>query len=183
MLKLHPESQPLEIANDLFEKAGDDDAIPPEPTGGIPRQYLPSWIRWPLRLLFFPFMLLDLYAQRIARIFIRPPFRQIGKCKQRGNCCHYILIPAKKGPFSALYYFWNTQVLGFYRRDDRLYESEGKHVYIMGCRYLSKSGKCTRYTLRPAVCRKWPLIEYFGFPRLLKGCGFQAVPRHSAYKK
>ena len=38
-------------------------------------------------------------------------------------------------------------------------------------------GKTLAEHLRPAVCRKWPLIEYFGHPRILKGCGFQAVHR------
>ncbi|HEY2811532.1 MAG TPA: hypothetical protein VGJ00_09125 [Rhabdochlamydiaceae bacterium] len=173
MLKLYNDP----ALEELLQDAGEDDASPPEPIGGIPRQYIPCWVRWPLRVIFLPFVLLDLCAQRIARLIVRPPFKQTGSCKKRGNCCYYILLPASKGIFGKLYYIWNTQILGFYRRDDRLYESEGKKVFVMGCRYLSKQGKCTRYHLRPAVCRKWPIIEYFGHPRLLKGCGFKAVSR------
>ncbi len=150
---------------------------PPEPPGGIPRQWVPGWVRWPLRVYLLPFILLDLFTQKIARLFIPPPFKKEGKCLKRGKCCHYILVPEAKGVFGRLFYFWNTQILGFYRRDSEVYESEGKHVYIMGCRYLKKNGACGHYRLRPAVCRKWPMIEYFGYPRILKGCGFKAVPR------
>ena len=49
---------------------------------------------------------------------------------------------------------------------------EEKEVYVMGCRYLQKNKRCKHYFLRPMVCRKWPIIEYFGYPKVLKGCGF-----------
>ncbi len=178
MLKILPDtSKPTDSLEELLLSAGEEESIPPEPPGGIPKQFVPSWIRWPIRVLFLPLVVLDLFAQRIARFLIRPPFKQIGTCKKRGSCCHYILIPAPKGIFGKLYYLWNTQILGFYRRDNGIYESEGHKVHVMGCRYLSKKGTCTRYALRPAVCRKWPMIEYFGYPRILKGCGFKAVYR------
>src|SRR5690242_13771248 len=176
MLKLYVE--PPEILENLLQNAGDEDSPPQEPPGGIPKQYLPGWIRWPIRVFFLPFVMLDLGAQRLARLLVRPPFKQVGKCKKRGNCCHYILIPATKGFFGKLYYLWNTEILGFYRRDQSNYQTERKQVYVMGCRYL-KQGKCTRYALRPAVCRKWPIIEYFGYPRILKGCGFKAIHREN----
>jgi Fe-S-cluster containining protein len=47
----------------------------------------------------------------------------------------------------------------------------------MGCRYLKQDGSCSHYRLRPSICRTWPQIEYFGHPRILKGCGFKATPR------
>ncbi len=170
---MYPEKQLEELLDAAEEAVGP----PPEPVGGIPRQWVPSWLRWPLRVLVLPFILLDLTAQKVARWLIRPPFKQAGSCLKRGKCCHYILVPETKGLFGKLFYLWNTQFLGFYRRDENLYESEGKRVFVMGCRYLKKDGACGHYALRPAVCRKWPLIEYFGHPRLLKGCGYKAVSR------
>src|SRR5580704_4063989 len=99
MLKLYPddsknqetESQSADL-EELLEHVGEG-ALPKEPIGGIPKQWIPSWIRWPIRLVFLPWVLLDLFAQRVARVFIRTPFKQIGSCKKRGYCCHYILIP------------------------------------------------------------------------------------------
>jgi len=161
----------------VLAQAEDSEAPPPEPPGGIPTQWVPGWIRWPLRVLLLPFILLDLAAQRCARIFIPPPLKKAGECLRRGNCCYYILLPESKGLLDKFFYFWNTQILGFYRRDQHVYESEGHRVYVMGCRYLQKDGKCGHYHLRPALCRKWPMIEYFGKPRMLKGCGFKAIPR------
>lgn len=177
MLKIVSESSDP-VLDELLETAGEATSPPPEPQGGIPRQWLPSWIRWPLRVLFLPFILLDLTTQKLARQLIRPPFKQEGHCLKRGNCCHYILIPEPKGCLGKLFYFWSTQVLGFFPRSRTIHESEGKKVLVMGCRYLRKDGSCRHYRLRPTVCRKWPVIEYFGYPRILKGCGFRAVRRN-----
>lgn len=178
MLKIYSESSKTsDDLDEILSLAEEANEVPSEPVGGIPRQWLPSFIRWPLRVILLPFIYLDLAAQRVARLLISPPFKKEGKCLQRGNCCHYILVPEAKGLFGLLFYFWNTQVLGFYRRKQEVYESDGKRVYVMGCRYLKKDGKCGRYLLRPAVCRKWPIIEYFGHPRIIKGCGFKAIPK------
>jgi Fe-S-cluster containining protein len=177
MLRQLPLHQATPSLDDLIAEAGDATEQPPLPPGGLPRQWVPGFIRWPLRILFLPFILLDLSAQWVARRLIRPPFRQEGTCLKRGNCCHYVLVPERKGISGKLYYLWNTQVLGFYPRSSEVYESEGKKVLVMGCRYLKKDGSCQHYFLRPTVCRKWPMIEYFGYPRILKGCGFRAVNR------
>lgn len=162
---------------DLVFKAGEATSQPAPPKGGIPRQWLPAFIRWPLRLFFLPFVLLDVAMQKCARLLIRPPYKTTGQCKRRGNCCHYILIRKPKGFFGHIFKFWNTQVNGFYLRNDETYEYEKHKVMIMGCRYLQKDGSCKHHATRPMVCRKWPVIEAFGVPRILKGCGFKAVDR------
>ena len=171
-----------ENLEELIDKAGEATEQPPPPKGGIPKQWVPGWIRWPIRALFFPFVLFDLWAQKVAKFFIPPPHRRVGQCHRRGNCCYYILLQDYKGWRGALNIFWNTQINGFYLRDSQVYDCDGKLVFVMGCRYLQKNGTCGHYTLRPAICRKWPLIEYFGHPSMLKGCGFRAVPRHQDNK-
>ncbi len=163
--------------NKLVEEAGDATEQPPLPKGGIPKQWLPGFIRAPIRWIILPFVLLDLLMQKLARKIIRPPFVAKGGCKRRGNCCHYIMIQEGKGPLAAIYNFWNTQINGFYPRSDKLHIYEDKRVHVMGCRYLKKDGSCGNYLLRPLVCRKWPVIEHFGHPRILKGCGFRAEKR------
>lgn len=162
---------------DLIFKAGEATEQPPLPKLGIPRQWIPGWIRWPVRLFFLPFVLLDVSMQKLARWLIPPPYKQIGKCKKRGNCCHYIMIRKPKGPLGWIFHFWNTQINGFYLRSHEDYEYENHKVMVMGCRYLQKDGSCKHHKLRPMVCRKWPVIENFGIPRMLKGCGFKAIPR------
>ncbi len=180
MLKIISENQaPQEELDVILARAEEAEEPPADPTGGIPQQWVPGWIRWPLRLFFLPFVWLDLAAQMAAKQLIRPPFKKAGHCLKRGNCCHYILIPEAKGWLGKLYYLWNTQILGFYRRTSDIHESDGKRVYVMGCRYLKKDGSCSHYHLRPAVCRKWPVIEYFGYPRIIKGCGYRAISRES----
>lgn len=168
---------PSDNLDEILALAEEAEEVPPEPPGGIPRQWVPGFIRWPVRVLLLPFILIDLAAQRVARLIVRPPFKKEGTCLKRGNCCHYILVPEAKGVLGKLFYFWNTQILGFYRRGTDVHISEGKPIYVMGCRYLKKNGACGRYFLRPSVCRKWPVIEYFGYPRIIKGCGFKAAAR------
>ena len=143
----------------------------------IPRQYLPGVIRWPLRVVLLPFVWLDLAMQRVARFFIRPPFVMEGGCKKRGACCHYILMAKTKGVLGYLFHFWATQVNGFYLREKLIHYVNGKAMRVYGCRYLKADNKCGHYKLRPMLCRKWPIVEHFGYPKMLRGCGFKAVDR------
>lgn len=168
----------MDIENLIF-RAGDATEPPDLPEGGIPKQSVPGWIRWPVRIFFLPFVLLDVAMQKWAKILIRPPYKKVGSCKKRGNCCHYIMIRKPKGLLGILFKFWNTQFNGFYLRSPRAFEYENHQVMVMGCRYLQKDGSCKHYRTRPMVCRKWPVIEHFGMPRILKGCGFKAVDRKS----
>lgn len=156
---------------------------PLDPVSGIPKQKLPSWVRIGLKIFFLPFLHLDLAMQKIAKKIIRPPFQQVGSCKRRGNCCHYILLPETKGIWGKLFYFWHTEVNGFYLREGLDAEWEKEKVLVMGCRYLRKDGLCSQHILRPMVCRKWPIVEHFGKPRILKGCGYRVVVRPKAIKK
>lgn len=166
----------MSLEDDILN-AGDATSPPPLPRGGIPKQRVPGWIRWPLRYFMLPFVLLDLSMQKFARFLLRPPFKQGGKCLKRGNCCYHIMMRKPKGLMGAFFQFWNTEINGFFLRSDEVYDYEGHRVIVMGCRYLKKDGSCAHYKLRPMVCRKWPVIEHFGHPRLLKGCGFKAIPR------
>ena len=165
-----------EMLEDLLEDAGNATHPPPPPALGIPKRWLPVWISASLKCIVFPFVLVDLAMQRVARLIIRPPFKREGSCKKRGNCCHYILIQYSKNLMGRLFYFWYTQVHGFYLRfkDPQFYE--GKQMYVMGCRYLQKDGSCKQYRLRPLICRQWPVVEHFGYPKMLKGCGYRSNP-------
>lgn len=162
---------------ELIERASHQKKAPVE--AFVPRQRLPSWLRFFLRLLFLPFIVLDLAAQSLAKAIIRPPYKKTGSCLQRGNCCHYILMEKSKGFLGRLHFFWHTEINGFYKRDIELREA-GKEMHVMGCRYLQANGRCAIYRFRPMICRKWPVIEAFAKPRILKGCGYQVLCRKNA---
>ena len=169
--------------DEILKKAETATSIPPDPTGGIPKQKVPSWIRWSIRTLLIPFLYLEVLTEKIAKILVPPPFKQTGSCKRRGNCCHYILFPESKGLLAKLLLFWNTEIYGFYQRESKTYDYEDKKIIVMGCRYLQKNGSCSRHFFRPKVCRTWPVIELFGRPRILKGCGYQAKIKESQVRK
>lgn len=157
----------------LLENAGNATKQPDPPFCGVPRQWFPRKLAKLIQWICLPFVLIDCFAQKIARFIIRPPFKKVGRCKRRGHCCHYIVFKDTKGVIGYIQRFWATQINGFYFRHKEPVTYEGKKVIVMGCRYLHQNGSCRNYRLRPTVCRKWPVIEYFGWPRILKGCGYQ----------
>lgn len=159
---------------ELIEKVADDAAQPPHHP--IPKQRLPAIFRWSVRIIAWPFIQLDHLAERLATKLVPPPFKRGGACKKRGNCCHYILLPKPTSFLSRLYYLWNIEVNGFYRLNEPEYHDEEEDCtwLVMGCRYF-KNNLCSVYRFRPQMCRKWPIVEIFGPPRILKGCGYQAL--------
>lgn len=165
------------LLEDLLEIAGEEKHTPP--IVKIPKRWLPGCVRLFLKCLLLPYVLIDQSMQKLARKVVKPPFQQIGHCKRRGNCCYYILIRHSKTLWGRLFLLWHTQVHGFYMRYKEPHIYEGNEMYIMGCRYLKKNGSCSQYYLRPQVCRQWPIIEHFGYPKVLKGCGYSAYPPHS----
>lgn len=171
------------MIEDLIFKAGDAEEQPAPPKGGIPSQKIPNWVRWPIRAFVLPFLWIDSAAQKVARLLIPPPFKTAGACKKRGNCCYYIMVRKCKGPIGFLFHLWHTEINGFFLRSEEVFEYEKNQVQVMGCRYLQKDGSCKHYFFRPMICRKWPIIEHFGYPRALKGCGFYAVLKKEAKKK
>lgn len=175
--------QPQSPLAKLLQQAEEATSLPEDPAGGIPPQKLPNWLRKTLQSLLLPLLLLEIGMEKLAKKIIRPPFTKVGSCKRRGNCCHYILLPQVKGILGPLLLFWHTEINGFYPRTNLSYEYEGQEILVMGCRYLKKDGSCSNYRFRPKVCRSWPLIELFGYPKILKGCGYQAKLKKSAAKK
>jgi Fe-S-cluster containining protein len=165
-----------DLLDDLLFEAAAAKEQPPLPEGGIPKQWVPFWVRQLIKSLALPFVLIDFFMQKIARKIIRPPFKRVGKCKRRGNCCHYVLIAHSDKLIGRLFYFWYTQFLGFYKRIPTPQIYEGKKMHVMGCRHLRKDGSCGDYHLRPLICRQWPVIEHFGYPKVLKGCGYASDP-------
>lgn len=162
---------------ELITLAEESTSPPLPPEGGIPPQKIPGWIRWPIRAVILPFVIIDIAAHRIARLFFKTPYKQMGGCTQRGNCCYYVLLPAPDTFLNKIFYIWHTEINGFFARDPKPLKVDEDEFMVMGCRYLGANGRCGHYHMRPALCRNWPQIEYFGRPRILKGCGFKAVPR------
>lgn len=160
--------------DELIQEAGE---LTEPPEQRIPRKWFPEALSIVIKSVILPFVLLDLAAQKIARMIIKPPHKKVGACKKRGNCCYYVLIRKSNGLIGLMDLFWHTQINGFYRRTKKTHVVDGKAFYLMGCRYLKKDGRCGSYRLRPTVCRTWPRIEYFGHPQMLKGCGYRAEPR------
>ncbi|MGM0439962.1 MAG: hypothetical protein ACQEP8_02455 [Chlamydiota bacterium] len=154
--------------------------IKPLESDKIPRQKLPGWIRWPLRVVVLPFVWLDMLTGKISKWLIRPPYRRIGKCSACGRCCHCILIDEPHDFWGACYLWWNREINGFYLRRQKPVETESGRMLVMSCRYLVK-GCCQHYFLRPSICRRWPEVECFDEPQIMNGCSYQVVERSTKH--
>lgn len=161
------------MLEELNSDPGELTSPPNPPKEGIPKQWLPRPMQRMIQLLCLPYVLLDMGAQKIAKKIIPPPYIRVGQCKKRGNCCYYLRL-RKVRYIDWLQKFWVTQINGFFFRSAKTIKIEKHQYYIMGCRHLKSNGECENYFLRPLICRTWPVIEKFGYPQLLKGCGFEA---------
>jgi Fe-S-cluster containining protein len=92
------------------------------------------------------------------------------------------LIPQPKSLVTKWFFFWFTNVHGFFLKDATPIRRKKELLVTMGCRYLQKNGTCSHYLLRPLMCRKWPQIERFAYPVLLKGCGYSAWERPKKHR-
>lgn len=162
----------LEPSLEEIEQKAEADKLKVIKPDQIPKRRLPPLLRLLIRLTILPFILLDLAVQKLAIKFWQPPFQPAGRCKMRGNCCQYILFPEKKGLVSKFFYLWNTEVNGFFPREQHLRQVENIKVRVMGCRYLTQEGKCSNYLFRPMLCRTYPFLGGYRKPKLLKGCGY-----------
>ncbi|MDJ0652445.1 MAG: YkgJ family cysteine cluster protein [Simkaniaceae bacterium] len=165
-----------ELLDNLLSETSETTHQPPLPKQGIPKQKIPYLLRQIGKILALPLVLIDDSMQKIAKKIIHPPFKREGQCKRRGNCCHYVLVAYSRSLIGHLFYFWYTQILGFYKRLPKPQIYDGKKMHVMGCRHLRKDGSCGDYHLRPSICRQWPAVEYFGYPKILKGCGYRSNP-------
>lgn len=147
-----------------------------------PKQWVPRLVSSGIRWMILPFVLLDQAAKKIARLLIQPPFQRTGSCSKRGNCCYYITMRKRRGIMNWFQRFWMFQVHSFFQREKEVFR-EGKHeYYLLGCSNLKKDGTCKEYKIRPIICREWPIIEIFGYPKILKGCGYWFISKKKEYQ-
>ena len=157
---------------------GNRSAHPDAVGGAPPPSKLPEVLRTALQLTALPFVLIDIAAQRAARLVFRPRYRITGGCKQTGNCCRYIILDNNEltvlGPLiRRVFVWWATEVNGFYERGFRVDVGGDNEARVYSCRYITDDNRCANYRLRPAVCRQWPRVDYFVRPEVRRGCGYR----------
>ncbi|MCK6548231.1 hypothetical protein L6R52_20455 [Myxococcota bacterium] len=116
-------------------------------------------------------------GRRFGAYLLRTEYVVAGGCKQRGACCHHILLEwtplLDRYPLLGRLVLW--KLTRFYSLYDRGYTWEvedGMMARVLGCHALLPDGRCGEYRTRPMFCRTYPELPLLGKPGVLKGCGY-----------
>lgn len=121
-------------------------------------------------------------GHRFGRVLLRTEYVVGGGCKQRGACCHHILMEwspllDRFGLLSRLALWKLTRFYSFYDKGYTWEVEDGLMVRVLGCHALLPDGRCGEYRLRPMFCRTYPEVPLTGSPMVLKGCGYDFARR------
>lgn len=143
-----------------------------------PRRILPIRILHRIcREAVWPIVVLLSAGHRFGRFLLRTEYRVAGGCKQRGACCHHVLLewsPAldRFGILGRLVLWKLTRFYNFYDKGYTWEVQDGLLVRVLGCHSLLDDGRCGEYRTRPLFCRTYPEVPLIGRPAVLKGCGY-----------
>lgn len=125
-------------------------------------------------------MLLDNLIMQGLKKFFPTRHKIAGTCRQCGVCCQEIHL--KMTPrqiyskfFRDLCIRWLSFLYDFYL----LRIDYPRNYLVFSCKHKGKDGKCQNYFWRPAICRNYPLLDYFEKPVFLKGCGYEVAKRET----
>lgn len=117
--------------------------------------------------------------KRTEQKLSQPRFQIRGNCQNNGACCERLFL--QEGPFLSwpilrqLTHFWMTRIYPFeIREHSMLHANDDNYYRMITCRNL-EDGKCREYSLRPYLCRVWPVGDDESPPILFKGCGYWAL--------
>ena len=122
-------------------------------------------------------ILLDLACVRLLQRVIRPGFVIQGACDKRGVCCQHIIGDPPRAVKDR------PRLLALYARYHALAHrfsvvARGPNdELIFSCGHLKSDGRCGIYRYRPRLCRNYPVLPFFGAPRVLPGCAYKIAPR------
>lgn len=135
-------------------------------------------LRHCLREMVWPIVLLMSAGHRFGRVLLQTEYKIAGGCKQRGACCHHILLEwspvLDRFPILGKLVLWKlTRLYSFFDRGYTWEIQEGLMARVLGCHALLPDGRCGEYRLRPMFCRTYPEIPLSGPGMVLKGCGYR----------
>lgn len=161
--------------------------LPPPPEGGSAlkgahpsppkRGPIRHVLRWTMRLSLVPIVLLLEWGHRFGRVLLQTEYKTTGGCKQRGACCHHILMEwsplLDRFPLLGRLALWKlTRLYSFYDKGYSWEVEDGLLVRVLGCHALRDDGRCGEYRTRPLFCRTYPEVPLTRRPMVLKGCGY-----------
>jgi hypothetical protein len=118
----------------------------------------------------------DLGCMWALQKVIKPSYEIRGSCDKRGVCCKHIIGDPprfiKKSFLLRLYAGYHAAMHRF-----AVVARGPNDELIFACGHLQTDGRCGIYRYRPRLCRHYPILPFFGMPKLLPGCGYTVVPR------
>lgn len=147
-----------------------------------PRRAWARRLRAFARVAVLPIIWLMEAGHRFGRPLLRTEYRVEGGCRQRGACCHHILMEwstwFERYPLLGRIALWKlTRFYDFFDRGYGWEVQDGLIVRVLGCHALREDGRCGVYRTRPLFCRTYPEVPLVGRPLVLKGCGYRFARR------
>lgn len=103
----------------------------------------------------------------------RTDYKIEGHCLKCGKCCKeirsYGLKTEKELKFMQLIFPWYKR---FY-----ILRKEDNGEFVLSCKFLGEDGKCTKYKIRPLVCRNYPRKRINRNLEMPDGCGYKVIKK------
>lgn len=120
---------------------------------------------------------LDLAAQALVRLCIKPKHVLLGDCQRCGACCRSLVGDppevVKNNPLLL------KGFIAYHRTTHRFeaYARGPNGEVLFRCGHLQSDNTCGIYWRRPLVCRTYPVVPAYGIPRLLPDCSYRIAAR------
>ncbi len=125
-----------------------------------------------IRTLFRIIADLDGLLTSLSRKPFKARYKRIGHCKRRGICCNNLGIKVSKGfwclPINVKFLInWYKITYNF----QLVHINRSQRHLTFKCKYLVNN-KCSIYSLRPYICRRYPSVSFFTKTTLENNCGY-----------
>ena len=145
--------------------------------------FLYKTVQWSVRAVFFVggwiFELTQRVEDKFICLFKRPEYIRKGGCQMSGMCCSNLglLLPkawSRRAWIIRYFVWWHRYRYKFH------FLGIVDNLLVYECGYVTKDNQCSIYPWRPRLCREYPKVQLWDFPKLHKGCGFYFIQRGRA---
>lgn len=104
-----------------------------------------------------------------------------GSCKHSGQCCQSIMLYDSNNPIQSLS-VWHQFLKQYPDYDSFVPNHKCGRIESFDCRCLTDENMCSRYQIRPSVCRQYPTSFFYEHGFIYNSCGYYVEKNHQNFK-